>query len=134
MADPWLALAARPHLQLLHAPIPERGRYYHDLRTIVLRTGLLLVEQRAVLWHELVHADRGDRQGCSDERTCVRDAARRAIDLHELADALAWSEDRHEVADQLKTTAELLDARLANLHPSERGYLQRRLSMKEHSA
>ena len=100
----------------------------------MLRTGMLLVEQRSVLWHELVHADRGDTEGCSDERTCIRDAAREAIAVEDLANVVCWSEDAHERADELKVTVELLDARMDHLHPSERGYLQRRLSMKEHTA
>jgi hypothetical protein len=138
VTDPWAALRERPHLQLLVAPIPETGRYYHRLRTIVLRSGMLLAEQRATLWHELVHADRGD-EPCGDhdarqELSCHREAARRAIDLHDLADAVCWSDSHEEQAEQLKTTVDLLETRLHHLHPSERGYLQRRRAMKEQGA
>lgn len=122
-------------MQLLHADIPERGRYYHRLRTIVLRRGLSLVEQRSTLWHELVHAERGD-QHCDDktERVVERDAARLAIDVHALADALLWSAHPAEVADQLKVTEDLLTVRLRHLHPAERGYLRRRMSTREETA
>lgn len=102
----------------------------------MLRRGLSLVEQRSVLWHELVHAERGDEH-CSDktERCRIdREAARRAIDLYDLADAMCWSEHHDEQADQLKVTPHLLRVRLDSLHPSERGYLTRRLSMKERTA
>lgn len=139
--DPWTALSDQPHLQLLLAPISERGRYYHRLRTIVLRSGMLLVEQRATLWHELVHAERGDehcdgRDHRRQEAHCHREAARRAIDIHDLADALIWSDDEHEQADQLKTTVEYVRIRKdpRHLHPAERAYLRGRLAMKEETA
>lgn len=136
MSNPWTSLSAQPDLLLVTAPIPERGRYYHRLRTIVLRQGMSLVEQRSTLWHELCHADRGDEPGheLDSERRTVREAARRAIGVHDLADALLWSEHPAEQADQLKVTEDLLAARLEHLHPAERGYLRRRLSMKEQSA
>jgi hypothetical protein len=136
VTNPWAALAARPHLQLIDAVIPEDGRYYHRLRTIVLRRGMSIVEQRATLWHELVHADRGDEQCCEKtERLYIdKQAARLAIDVTSLAEALLWSDDPSEQADQLKTTEQLLAVRLQYLHPSERGYLQRRIAMKESPA
>jgi hypothetical protein len=135
MGNPWAEIARRPHLQLVHADIPERGRYYHQLRTIVIRKGLPLVEARSTLWHELVHADRGD-ESCSQkgEDRVTRAAARLAIHLPDLADAILWSDHADERADQLKVTRELLDARLGSLHPAEQGYLRRHLSMKEHTA
>lgn len=141
MTDPWKALRERPDLVLLRAPIAERGRYYHRLRTIVVRAGLLLVEERATLWHELVHAERGDepcvgRDQRRMEAACHREAARRSIDIRDLADAMCWSDDEHEQADQLKTTVEYLQIRKdpRHLHPAERAFLRRRLDMKEHTA
>jgi hypothetical protein len=116
--------------------MPEKGRYYARWRVIFLRKGLPLVEQRATLWHELVHAERGDEH-CNPktERNHVdREAARRAIDLYDLADALLWSNYLGEQADQLKTTEHLLRIRLEHLHPSERGYLRRRLEQREGAA
>lgn len=133
--DPWAALRQRPHLTLIRWPIPELGRYYVHRHVIVIRKGLRLVEERSVLWHELVHADRGDEH-CSPKTDglVTREAARRAIAVDELADAMLWSDHPAEQADQLKVTEALLQVRLEHLHPSERGYLQRRLSMKEHTA
>lgn len=135
MADPWTALHERSHLVLIRAPISERGRYYHRLGAIVLRTGMLLVEERSTLWHELVHADRGDEHcghlAGKQERWCVREAARRAIDIYSLAEAFLWSEQLDEVADDLKVTRELLQTRLEYLHPAERGYLRQRLLARE---
>jgi hypothetical protein len=136
--DPWTELRSRSGLLLVRAPIAERGRYYHRLRTIVLRDNLLIVEERATLWHELVHADRGDEHchawGARQERGCIREAARRAIPVKALANALVWSNDPHEVADELKTTTELLLARQLHLHPAERGYITRRRAAREDAA
>lgn len=136
-ANPWRVLAEHhPHVAVIRWPIPELGRYYHRLKTIVVRENLRIVEERAVLWHEIVHLERGDEH--CDRRTernrIEREAARRAIDIEELADALLWSDQPSEVADQLKVTEDLLQLRLRHLHPSERGYLRRRQSMKEQSA
>jgi hypothetical protein len=133
--DPWADLARRPELLLVEASISERGRYYHRLGTIVLRKGMRIVEQRATLWHELCHADRDEEHAdAKDERRVEREAARRAISIEVLADAWRWSEDVHEIADACKTTVEMLEVRLAGLHPSERGLLLRVESMKERSA
>jgi hypothetical protein len=128
--NPWKALD-RLGLVLERAPIPERGRYYHHERVIVVRRGLRIVEERAILWHEIAHAVRGDvqcLQGPLDRRqevACWRYAARRAIPLRALLEALRWSDQTHEVADQLKTTEEMLEVRLVALHPAERGACRR---------
>lgn len=134
-ADPWADLARRPDLILVEAAISERGRYYHRLRTIVLRKGMRIVEQRATLWHELCHADRGEEHAdAKDESRVEREAARRAIPIGVLADAVRWSDDVHEVADDCKTTVEQLRVRLDSLHPSERGLLVRARAMREETA
>ncbi len=140
MTDPWKALRERPDINLVRAPIAERGRYYHRLRTIVIRTGMLIVQERATLWHELVHADRGDESPCDphlDQRQelwCAKAAARAAIPIEDLADALLWSSYLDEQADQLKTTPETVQIRLDHLHPSERGYLKRRIALRDGAA
>lgn len=137
--DPWKALA-RTDLALVRAPIPEMGRYYHDLRIIVVRMGLLLVQERATLWHELVHARRGDARCSCDwlagkqEDSVDREAARHAMPIGCLIEA--WRGDPHEaeVADTLKTTPRLLRVRMNALHPSERGRLTLMASMREGAA
>jgi hypothetical protein len=125
---------------LVRGRIPERGRYYHRQHVIVVRRGLRIVEERAILWHEIVHAENRDRP-CGDtpiagktESWCWRQAARRAIPLQAILAALDWSLDRSELADQLKTTEELLDVRTAWLHPAERGAIHRRLAAREDAA
>lgn len=133
--DPWEELAATD-LILDRAPIAQLGRYYHYRRAIVIRSGLLVVEERAVLWHELVHADRGDTTPCpalegKQEASCTREAARRAIPFTSLVEAHRGAHCRAEVADALKTTEALLQVRLDGLHPAERAALRRQTEWME---
>lgn len=106
------------------------ARYYATVDRILMDKRLeRQVERRCVLVHEVGHAIRRDLP-CGDERLDERQeaaveqwAARQLIELPALADALRWSDDREEVADELWVTPELLDVRIRHLHPSERAWL-----------
>lgn len=138
--DPWAVLADTDLALLADVDMPEAGRYYDAQRVIFLRRGLLLVEQRAVLWHELVHARRGDRRcatgvlGTRLEASVDREAARWAIPMPALLEALRGDPTDAEAADILKTTPALLRARMLGLHPAERGQLGRLRTMREWAA
>ncbi len=134
--DPWSVLAATD-LVVVRAPIAEPARYYHRQRTIVLRRGLRGGAVRAALWHELVHARRGDIV-CIDgvlhrrqEASVDREAARWAIPLADLERTVRLGFDDATAADELETTVELLTVRRSSLHPAERGRLQLAASMSE---
>lgn len=122
---------------MTHLPIPQRGRYYHECRTIVLRSGLRLCEQRAVLWHELVHAERGD-EGCTTtattEASVDREAARRAMPWPVLRWGIDTAHSDHDLIDRMKVDERLVRIRIQSLHPSERAYLARRREHLEESA
>ncbi|MCU1677671.1 MAG: hypothetical protein JWM93_2429 [Frankiales bacterium] len=121
MPNPW-AVLADTDLVLDRQHIEELGRYYAAERAIVVRRGLLLVEERSVLWHELAHWIRGDRRcdsGTRDEVACDRLAARLAVPVEALIAAWRVSQDVHEVADMLKVTPQLLQVRLDHLHAGE---------------
>ena len=140
--DPWQVLASTPDLTVARAPLPEgeRGRFYPDQDVILLSDRLSQAERRSTLTHELVHRQRGHREcaalelAARQEARCEQEAARHLIALGALADSLLAECDLDQVADELCVDLETLTTRLAHLHPSERGYLQRRLSMKEHTA
>ena len=128
--SPWRALA-RTSLVLVRAPIAELGRYYHHEHAIVIRSGIRIVEERATLWHELVHHRRRHVR-CHDEPkarglelSVDREAARLAMPLWDLAESLRRHDGRASVADALLTTERMLDVRLEHLHPAERAYLRR---------
>lgn len=133
MPDPWKVLAGTD-LILHRAPIAEPGRYYHAQRAIVVRSGLLLREERAVLWHELVHARRGDERCAVDvltgrqEASVDREAARWAMPWP----VLAWGLDRaahlHDLVDLMKVTEPLVRLRLVAAHPVEKAHILRRAS------
>jgi hypothetical protein len=108
-------------------PIREPGRYYDSRRAIVLRTGLLLEEERRYLWHELVHADRRDRAchgSIAAEVSVEREAARRAMPMSSLLWALGLEWQRHLVAGLLKLPEDWVQFRLHTAHPTEKNRLR----------
>jgi hypothetical protein len=127
--DPWEWLASMGDVCLLREPIRERGRYYHSKRVIVVRKGLPIAEERAVLWHELVHADRGD-EACTTtsvvEASVDREAARRAMPWPVLRWGLDAATSDSELVELMKVDERLVKVRFDCLHPAERAYVARR--------
>lgn len=112
---------------MLRKPIDDPGRYYDDAQTIVLRSGQTLEEERRVLWHELVHAERRDRAGHNDA------AVERLVDRHAAENAMPWSAiewaweratDLTEMAGLLKLPEAWVHRRLMNLHPARKASLR----------
>lgn len=131
---PWRAIRARADILVRW----ERsdgllGSWCERSRVMTLHPDQDQAERRCTATHELLHAERGDTS--CDWRT-HRDAARLLIDLEPLCTAiLTWGEaNLAAIADELWVDEETLTARLKHLHPSERGYLLRRLSMREATA
>jgi hypothetical protein len=79
VSDPWRAAAAA-EMPVIRWPIAGLGRYYHGLRTVVLRDDLIGEQERVTLWHELIHAERGHDGSISHEQheDVQREACRRA--------------------------------------------------------
>lgn len=130
---PWRTLSRLSDVELRWArPEGLLGFWCNRTRTITLHADQNQAERRCTLTHELLHAERGDTT--CDWRT-HRDAARLLIDLDRLGEALAfYGDDLTQLAEELWVDEDTLRTRLQHLHPSERGYLLRRLSVKEHSA
>lgn len=131
--DPWRALHTLVDWTLIWgAPASgARAETHWPTQTILIRPGLLQRERRSVLAHELEHVDRGPfpRWATGREEDVVEAlAAGRLIAIHDLADALAWSLDPDEVAEDLWVDIPTLMARLRHLDDAERLYLRRRLS------
>lgn len=138
--NPWRHLRSLPDVELEFTD-DERvldgadARYFDTIQRIVIDRRIeTQVERRCVAVHELGHALRRDLP-CGDDRADDRQeaavdqwAARQLITLEALADALKWSDDREEVAEELWVTVDLLDVRLSHLHPSERAWIRRSLS------
>lgn len=100
----------------VRSPSPELGRPW--------------VRERCVLAHEAHHALRGPFPRWlqpREEEAVSRAAARYLIPFPRLLDAVAWSREPNEVADELDVDLPTLEARVRGLHPSERAALVRKL-------
>lgn len=133
---PWRRLREMAEWTLVFAPLPPgmRGRCHWPSKTITLRPGMTQSQRRTTLTHELEHVARGPVRVVyaeAEERRVDQQAARHLITLHALGEALAWSQDIHEVAEELWTTPRMVRVRLQHLHPSERHYLARRLDLTD---
>lgn len=100
----------------------------HTTGTIWLRRGLRSRTRRAVLRHELEHLRRGPvfAHWQAREEAAVEDATARAlIPLPALLDALRWSRDAYELADELHVPVDLVAVRMLGIkHPDERSAVE----------
>ncbi|MEP7738572.1 hypothetical protein ABKW28_13020 [Nocardioides sp. 31GB23] len=114
-------------LAMMRAAISEPGRYYHGERSIVLRNGMPLEKERRYLWHELVHAERGDAAFHTDaavETIVEQEAVRRALPMQSLRWALGQELERHMVAEMLKLPEDWIQYRLDTATARERRELR----------
>lgn len=112
---------------MMRQPIADPGRYYDGSETIVLRTGMLIEQERRYLWHEIVHAERRDRSGHTDaqvERLVERQAAERAMPWLSIERAWRLSQDMSEMAGLLKLPEEWVHFRIMHLAPEQKALLR----------
>lgn len=106
-------------------------------RHIRMANGQLQVERRCTITHEMIHVERG-HSGCCDEKAEARvrrEAARRLVPIRALGDAYVfWGDDLEALADDLWVDISTLRTRLETLHPAERGYLERRVALRDGAA
>lgn len=115
---------------VIFAPLPGnlRGFCDHASLTIWLRAGMRQRQRRATLWHELEHLRRGPvfahwRE--REEREIEEATARALIPLPTLLDALRWTRDAHELADELNVPVGLIATRVATIRqPAERAAIE----------
>lgn len=137
MYHPWRALRRMSHVRLRWEKLPEGmlGMTDFDTNEVILdpEQNVTQADRRSTLTHELHHLLRGPVPTLMrhrEEVTCDRLAARLLLpDIKAIGDALAWA-DRNiaEAAAELWVDEDMLKVRLEHLHPSERGYLKRRLA------
>lgn len=133
---PWRALRRLRDVTLVIADLGGGvlGRTDFTSRTITLDHQLLQAERRSTLTHELVHLERGPVPAgytVREERAVEVEAARRLITLEQLADAMLWAYDEHELADELWVDVPTVRTRLASLTDAEGRDLNRRLDAAE---
>ena len=90
------------------------------------------MHRRCTLTHELIHLERGpvptDPIGRAREELLVDiEAARRLITLDELVEALRWTREPNELADQLWVDQPTLRTRMSHLDPVEIAELEHHL-------
>ena len=129
---PWRCLRELTDVEVVWKDVEEElGCYDYCARRITMDSTQTQAERRSTLAHELMHIERGpfpDEQREREELIVEREAARLLIEIKPLAEAMAWSTDMHEIADELWVDEMMLRSRLHNLHPAERAYLHRRLA------
>ena len=134
--NPWAHLATQKDITFGVTRLPAGlGWWIPSERAIVLDDRLTRVGRRVVLAHELAHVDLGhaemawfgvktDDLGRLLESQADRLAARRLIQVNDLADAIAASEDTWTVAEELDVDVDTLWIRLRHLNPRERAVLR----------
>lgn len=131
--SPWDHLESLPHITFGITRLPHgQGWWLPDMEAIALDSRLDRVERRCVLAHELVHAERqdrncqyegpdGGRQARRQELHADRVSSARLVDVVDLVDALrAHPYDPDLVAEQLDVTPDALRARLQSLTDDQR--------------
>jgi hypothetical protein len=104
---------------------------------IDMTDGMLQRERRSVLTHELVHLERGpclSFHESREERAVDAETARRLITCEALADALLWSSNETELAEELWVSDDLVRVRLDTLTPGEKSWIEAEIARKEESA
>lgn len=129
MDHPWRRLRDLADWLIAWAHLPGDlvGLTHYEARVIILDRRLTQAERRSTLAHELEHVRRGPMPAdpvlaAREEEAVNRAAARCMVDIVHLGDALAWTVDLDEAAEELWVDRPTLEARLRSLHPSERAY------------
>lgn len=98
------------------------------------------IESRCTLAHAVAHLDLQHLSvfdgvvEAREELAADKLAARRLLRVDDMADALMEDRPTEDTARLLRVTLDVLRTRDRFMHPAERGYLARRLSMREQSA
>lgn len=116
------------------------GEWDHDTRTIWLHHTLTPAQRRCTLAHEFIHAIRGDRAcpnkvlDARQENTVRRLTAQLLVPLPRLANALRWSRDDRELAEELNVDVDTVRARREHLTTQEIAQLQELIERLEQAA
>jgi Zn-dependent peptidase ImmA (M78 family) len=134
--SPWTAVARLQDVLVAFADLPSgRGWWEPDEKVLLLDRRQSRREMRCTLAHELEHIMRGDCDVSTaspilharQEVAACAAAARRLIPMARLIDALLWSQDEHELAEELNVDLDTLQVRLLTLTPDEHALIDDRL-------
>lgn len=110
--------------------MPERlrGVTRWEDKTVWVRKGLSQADRRSVIEHERQHILRGPGGLRHPEERAVRaETARHLITLPALAEALKWSLDETELADELWVSVSVVRCRLDGLTQVEKDWISGQL-------
>lgn len=134
--SPWGAIAALQDVLVAFEILPSgRGWWEPDQRVLLLDKRQTRREMRCTLAHEIEHIMRGDHdvsgvspvlQARQEVAACAA-ASRLLIPLGRLVDALLWSQDECELAEELNVDEDTLRVRLVTLTPEEHAMIDERL-------
>lgn len=138
--SPWGAVAALQDVLVAFEILPSgRGWWEPDQKVLLLDKRQTRREMRCTVAHELEHIIRGDHdvsvvspilQARQEVAACAA-ASRRLIPLGRLVDALLWSQDEHELAEELNVDEDTLRIRLLTLTTAEHALIDERLWQAE---
>lgn len=119
---PWRRLRSLTGVDLVWRPLTGMLGATDGATVIYMDPVQLQVERRCTVAHEQAHIELGHTRGHhpDDERTATQLAARWLVEMPAILDALRWSEELEEVADQLWVDLPTLMARLDGLTSEER--------------
>lgn len=122
---PWRRLRDLTDWTLLWERLPEATAALIDWSacTITVDINLSQAGRRCAIAHELEHVARGPSADPREETLVEQAAACRLVGIDELADAVRWTGDAAEMAEELWVDADMLAARLAGLTPAQRRVL-----------
>lgn len=110
----------------------KMGRALHGDHAVTIRNDLGWFSFCCTLLHELLHIINGPQPRglrAKEEEWVRRQTAREMLpDIRVIADVLVWAHTPMEAADELGVDIYVLRKRIRHLHPSERGYLERRFA------
>jgi len=121
---PWRTLRDEfPEWSVVWEELPDEilGLTDYARREIVLDRRHLQGRRRTTLMHEIWHIRRGDTHACdrATERWIEQRVARDLIPVTRLVECAKWATCRDELAEDLWVDRQILDVRLAHLHPAE---------------
>lgn len=135
--NPWRWLRELTHITVHWSdalPDDVQGFADVDTDTITLAVGMTQAERRTTCWHEVQHLLRGrvpaHLRG-REERAVDAQVARDLIPFDALVDAMTWSGDEWEIAEELTVAVDLVRVRLHALTPAETDALNRALDEHE---
>ena len=127
MWHPWRALRHLSEVRLEWQDVDhEMGHYDFAEDCITITVGMTQAERRSTLTHELIHRERGPVPShlLEKEEGIVRDlTARRLIPMHALVEAMLWSINEYEIADEVWADVAVVRDRLTGLSEAERDEL-----------